>query len=551
MDKKKSLLNIIVAMVFRVCILLCTLFARRFLIKYVGNEANGLDSLYASIIGFLSVAELGIGSAITFCMYKPIIEGNVEKVSALYCLFKKVYLIIGLIIFAVGCAILPLLPYFAKGYDADNFDIYYTFILMLVSVALTYTFSAKISLINAYKNNYVSTAIQSGGHVLQYVLQIIILVVTQSFALYLWCRIFAVVIQWGITEIVARKKHGNIIGSKNKIDAETKKDVVKNVKAMFMHKIGDVLVNTADSIIISAFISVIILGKYSNYTTIVIAMNSTITLFFTPLTSIIGHTLIEESSEKVQRYYNFLYVFNYVVGCIFYLGYYAVIDNMVTLFFGNDLELGKTVSFIITLNYFIQFMRSATGLFRDASGTFYNDRWKPLFEGLLNIGLSIGCVYLFGYLWGDEYAVVGVIVATIITNLTICHIVEPYVLHKYAFHLSPKKYYIRNYIYIAIFAATLIALHYSMIRNDNQWIELFANGGMSLGFSLGISVIVILCNKNFRQHFLALFKRLRRRSNRTATDVNNNKDAGVPIEAPPQNNEIISDNVEQANIKKL
>ena len=513
MDKKKSFLNIAVAMIFRVCILVCTLVVRRFLIKYIGNEANGLDSLYASIIGFLSVAELGIGTAITFCMYKPIIAGNNEKVTALYCLFKKLYLIIGLVILVGGCAILPLLPYLARGYNAGNINIYYTFVLMLISVVLTYAFSAKISLINAYKNNYISTAIQSGGHVLQYVLQIVVLVVTQSFVLYLWCRIIAVALQWAVTEIISRKKHGEIINGRNKIDSETKAEVVKNVKAMFMHKIGDVLVNTADSIIISAFIGVVILGKYSNYTTIVVAMNSTIILFFTPLTSIIGHMLIEESSETVQRYYKFIYVFNYIIGCIFYLGYYAVIDNLVTLCFGTELELGKTVSFIITLNYFIKFMKSATGLFRDSSGTFYNDRWKPLFEGILNVGLSIGFVYLFGYLWGEDYAIVGVIVATIITNLTICHIVEPYVLHKYAFHLSPKKYYIRNYIYIAIFAVALVALHFSMITSGNQWVEMFANGGISLAFSFGISALVILCDKNFRHYMMGFLRKLKNRGN--------------------------------------
>lgn len=158
-------------------------------------------------------------------------------------------------------------------------------------------------------------------------------------------------------------------------------------------------------------------------------------------------------------------------------------------------------------------MKSATGLFRDSSGTFYNDRWKPLFEGILNVGLSIGFVYLFGYLWGEDYAIVGVIVATIITNLTICHIVEPYVLHKYAFHLSPKKYYIRNYIYIAIFAVALVALHFSMITSGNQWVEMFANGGISLAFSFGISALVILCDKNFRHYMMGFLRKLKNRGN--------------------------------------
>ena len=100
MDKKKGILNVAISIFFRVFILIGALLVRRFLIKYIGNEVNGLNSLYTSILGFLAVAELGVGSAITFCMYKPIVEGDTDKVSALYHLFTKLYLIIGAIILA-------------------------------------------------------------------------------------------------------------------------------------------------------------------------------------------------------------------------------------------------------------------------------------------------------------------------------------------------------------------------------------------------------------------------------------------------------------------
>lgn len=511
MDKKKGLLNIIVAMVFRVGILVCSLFARRLLIRNVGDVANGLDSLYGSIIGFLSVAELGIGSAITFCMYKPIVEGDKYKVNALYILFKKLYIIIGFIILVAGCALLPALPVFAKGYSNSTFDLYYTFALMLVSVVLTYAFSAKIALFNAYKDNYISTAIQSGCYILQYVLQIVVLVVFKSFAIYIWCRIVAVIIQWVITDIISLKKYSAVMLGKHALDNEAKRQVVKNIKAMFMHKIGGVLVNTADSIIISTFIGVVVLGKYSNYTTIVTAMNNTIMLFFTPLTSVVGHMLIEETRDQVQHYYKIIYYFNYIIGCVFYLGYYAVIDNIVSICFGSGVKMSKAVSFIITLNYFIQFTRASTGLFRDASGTFYNDRWKPLFEGLVNIVLSIAFVFLFEYLFGADFAVVGVIVATIITNLTICHVVEPYVLYKYAFHTSPKKYYLKNYTFIFVFCVLLFALNATMVTHSNEFIEMIINGSISLAYSLVLTVILMITNKGARQYVGSILQKLRRK----------------------------------------
>ncbi len=519
MDKKRGILNVSISIIFKLVILVVSIVTRRFLIRYVGNEANGLDSLYTSIVGVLSIAELGIGTAIVFCMYRPIVEGDTDKVSALYGLFKRVYLIIGGIIAVCGCLVMPLLPYLAKDYQAMDVNLYLTFGLMLISVVLTYAFSAKISLINAYKNNYITTTINSGGQLLQYGLQIIVLLCTQSFVWYLVCRIIAVAVQWGVTEVVAYIKYKTVIKNKRAIDSDTKKEVTKNVKAMFMHKIGGVLVNTADSIIISAFIGVVILGKYTNYTVIMTAMTGTITLFFTPLTSVIGHMCVEENKEQIQKYYNFFYVFNYILGLIFFLGYYSVIDNLVTICFGGNLEMAKSISLVITVNYFIQFMRQSTLLFKDATGMFYYDRWKPLIEGVLNIGLSIGFVYLFEYLWGAEFAVVGVIAATVVTNLTICHIVEPYVLYKHALQTSVKPYYIRNYLYIAVFIGLLFALHFSMIQNDNQWLELFSNGGISLAYSLTVSAVVVLINKDFRHYAKNFLLRLKRHKDKKLQTV--------------------------------
>ncbi|MCH5351777.1 MAG: hypothetical protein J1F39_07410 [Clostridiales bacterium] len=510
MDKKRGVKNVVVSIAFKILILAADVLVRRFLIQYIGNGVNGINSLFKSILNFLAVAELGVGSAITFCMYKPIVEGNTDKVSALYGLFTKLYLIIGGIIAVVGCALIPALPYLAKDYESVNVNLYLTFALMLLSVVMTYLFSSKTSLINAYKNNYITTTISSLGQLLQCGLQIVVLILTKSFVWYLVCRIVAVAVQWGVTELIARRKHGGIIKNKQRIDADTKKDVTQKVKAMFMHKIGAVLVNTADSIIISAFIGIVILGKYSNYTTIMVAMTGVLGLCFTPLTSVIGHMFVEENVETAQKYHSFFHTFNFVLGAIFFLGYYAVIDYLVMfLFGGSDLKMIRAVSFIITLNYFIQFMRQATLLFRDATGTFYNDRWKPLIEGGVNIALSVGFVLLFNMLWGEEFAVVGVIVATIITNMTICHIIEPHVLFKYAFKSKAKNYYLKNYLYILVFAAALTALHFCTVDLSSGVASFFANGFISLGLSLPICVAAAFINKDFRHYAAVTMRRIK------------------------------------------
>lgn len=500
MANKRSILNVSTAVIFKMLLFFGSILVRRYLIRFAGNDINGLNSLYLSIIGVLSVADLGIGNAITFCMYKPIVKGEIDKVSSLYNLFRRIYLIVGGVIAISGFAIMPALPHLAKGYSTLGINLYVTFGLMLVSTVLTYLYSAKTSLINAYRDNYIVTTITSGGLLLQQALQIVILFVTQSFTWYLVCRIVSVIAQWGVTEIITNKKYKPVLNSNSRsVDQDTRHEVLKNVKAIFMHRIGGMLVNTIDSLIISAFIGVSILGKYSNYTTIVTAMTGTISLFFTPLTSTIGHLFVQDKTT-FEKYYNFFYAFNFSLGCVFFLGYYSVIDDLVGLLFGTGVVLDKSISFVITVNYFIQFMRQATLTFRDASGTFYHDRWKPLAEGLSNLVLSIAFVLLFQKTMGDNFAVVGVIVATIVTNLVICHIVEPFVLYKHAFHRSAKRHYVRNYMCIFAFIICLLILDSCMISADNKVIELLKNGVIAVTISLVPILTMYIIDRDFRHY---------------------------------------------------
>lgn len=527
MDARKGIKNITTSLAFKVLILIANIFVRRMIIKYVGNEINGLNSLFTSIIGILAIAELGAGVAISFCMYKPIVEGDTDKVAELYRIFKRLYIVIGGIVVLGGCIVMPFLPYLAKGYQNYGLNLYLYFGMTLISVFISYVFSAKTSLINAFKNDYITTIISSCGLLIQYGLQITVLIVFKSYVAFLLCQIFAVVLQFVVTEIIAFKKYPEIVKSKIKIDKKTRQEVTKNIKAMFAHKVGNALVNGADSLIISTFIGVAMLGFYSNYTTIMISMTGVLGLFFTSLTSVVGHAIVSENKDSTQRHFWFFHTFNFILGVIFFLGYYAVVDNLVTLLFGANLEVDKSISFVIAVNYFIQFMRQTTMLFRDASGTFYYDRWRPIIEGVVNIILSIALSFILG--------VVGVIVATIITNLFIAHIIEPYVLFKHKLEMPVKKYYLINYVYILIFVGLLIAMHFTLISNDNQWIELFANGGISLAFSLVISTLVIFLNKNFRNYMKSFFQKLSHRIKRSNNKVIESDVSNIPSDTDEPN----------------
>lgn len=499
MDKKKSILNIFVSILGKILILFFTLLTRKAIIKYLGNDINGVNSLYSSIIGFLAVADLGIGSAITFSMYKPIVDNNTEAVAALYQLYRKVYFTVGVIVFTLGVLVIPFLPKFAKDYANINVNFSITFLLALLATSLSYFYSSKTSLINAHKNNYITSLCHTIAIVVQSIVQIFVIIKYRSFELYLISSVFGTLCQWEVTSLQAKRLHGNVLSyRKTDVDRETKATILKNIKAMFMHKIGTVMVNSADSVIISAFIGVALLGKYSNYTVLITAMMAIIMLVFTSLTSIVGHMFVSITKEEMRSWFSCFYYVNYILGCYSFLGYYAVVNFMIELFFGKGLILNRMIVMVITTNYFIQFMRQTALLFRDASGTFYYDRWKPLAEGIVNIILSVAFVCILP----ENYKISGVIIATILTNLLICHIVEPHIIYKYVFQMSAKMFIFENYFCILGFVIGLCTLDYFMVQNATSTMALLQNAGISIGISSILFLILCVLKHDFRKKML-------------------------------------------------
>lgn len=497
MGRKTSVYNVGLSVLYRVIRLLGLVLVRRLLIRYGGNEVNGLHAFYLGLMGFLTVAELGVGEAIGFAMYRPIVEGREGEVAALYQLFRRAYRIIAGVIFGMGLALIPALPRLVKGYAALNVDLEKTYLLMLISVVMTYLFGAESALINAHKKNYVTAGISFLSAMVQYGLQAAVLVYTHSFENYLYCVIAAAGVQWLLTRRAARKRYAPILDHRPQaLEKAQRQSVEANIRAMFLHRLGSALVNSADSVVISALLGVAILGKFSNYTTIVTAMLSVISLAFTPLVSTVGHMLVS-NRKRAEEYFRQFSTVNYLIGVVFFLGYYAVADPLIGLLFGPGLEMGRAVVFAVTVNYFIQFLRDTYYVYRSASGAFYYERWKPLGEGIVNLVLSVVFALALKDRCGGEAGAVGVILATILTNLAICHTVEPYVLFRHVFQAPVRGFCLGNYGRIALFVAALWWMDRFLTEGGDPVSMLLRNGCLSLVFSGGLALVTVLPDRRF------------------------------------------------------
>ena len=505
MDKKKGLINIIVGLITQIGILILNLFTKRKLIEVIGIDASGLIALFNSIFTVLSVLELGIGSSITFCMYKPIIENDKKKISALYFLYRKIYFFVALGVLVLSLSLTPLIPFLAKDYSL-SFNIYLVYVIYVCCSILSFLYSAKLALINAHKKVYIVNIAKFISVVTKSVIQIVVLLFIDS--LYIYISMIAVfeIMTNLLLSIFVSKNYKDIISEKNVVDNETKNTVVKLAKSIFLHKFGFFAINTADSIIIGALISVELLGIYSNYIVLINALMGLAESIFAGLPAIIGYAYLQSNKEKYRSYFKTFYLIYYFIASFIFLCFYKCATPFIKCFFGNYI-LGYDVLFIITVNYFIQFLLGAGRLFKDTTDLIYYDRWRCIFEAALNISLSIIFLKLFG--------ISGVLVATIITNLFVSNIIEPHVLYKYGFNSKATKFYLTNYLLILFFVGLLFALHYSLqISFQNDIVNFLLSGLYASVFALpSFLILIIHIQKNYGiKKFISSFFALKKKS---------------------------------------
>lgn len=501
-DNKRIILNIGTGIFFKLVLLILAIVNTRFVILNLGKDINGLLALFASIIGFLSIVELGIGNAITFSMYKPIVDEDYDKVSALYYLYRKMYRSVMVLLVIIGSIVAIFVPILAKDYSSV-YSIRLTYLLFLSSIVITYLFAHKTSTINAFKDNYLATMIHSIVKIIEVIIQITVLIITKNFIIFLVTKIMMALLEYLITSVIFSKRYKKHINDNKLIDANEKSDIVKNIKALFMINLGAILILSTDNILISAFIGVGELGKYNLYTTIIGAMAGTISLVFIEITSILGHKNITFDYKQRLTLFKKTHSINYILGIVFFLGFYSVANSLVNIIYGEGNNYSNLIIGVITLNYFVEFMRKSVATFKNSLGLFHQERFRPIIEGFSNLILSLILIQYMG--------IVGVLLATIITRLAVLYTIEPYVVFKYGFDEKPFNFYFMQYLSSAVLILALIVIKFIRIDLDSNILNLIVNGSISIGISLIIILITYIIIKPFRESINLMFKDLNKR----------------------------------------
>ena len=384
----------------------------------------GINGLFTDILNVLSLSEMGIETAISFALYKPIADGNTEAQKSIMHLYQWFYRFVAVFVATAGICVIPFMDILIKN-KPDIPHLTYIYILYLFNTVLSYLFVYKRTLLDAHQLMYIGTLSKTISWVLQDIVQIAVLLLTKNFILYLYVYILTTL----FSNIYISKKAERIfpfLRDKNiaPVEKQERKHILKNIRAMMMHKIGDVIVNNTDNLLISSFVGIASVGN-------------------------LGATA---SKERVQTIFSSVFLLNHWMFSFAAICLFELLNPFIVLSFGEKYLFTTDIVWILCINFYIRGLTRSCLIFRNSLGLFWYDRYKSIAEALINLIVSIILAQRFGTF--------GVFMGTFISTVTTTLWIEPFVLYKYHFQTPVFAYYRRLLLYCIECGAVWLTAHF-------------------------------------------------------------------------------------------
>lgn len=399
----------------------------------LGAEYLGIPALYTNVITLLSVSELGFSTVITFHLYQPLAKGDRAMVRALMNFYRKVYRVVGLVVLLLGLCLMPALPRLMTGVT-DQVNIYLYYLIYLAQTVVSYLFFAyKSVLLVADQKKYVVDLAFCLVQVLFCGLQIGALVLFHSFLVYTLLSVAATAVQNVAAAALTTRRYPWLRGEAAVLDAPAKRSLFKAAYAMFLQRISVVIGTATDNLIISAFISNLAVGLYSNYSMVVTTVQVVISNAVRALTASLGDLYAAGHRERSYRVFRTLQLVLCWLLTVCTTGFLVLFRPFIMLWAGEGYLLDDLTAAIIAFNFLTNFLQLVVLIYRDATGLFVVGKYRSVVNAVLNLGLSL----LFVHPWG----MAGVFLASIFSRLATNWWFDAYVLFRRGFEKSPAWYY--------------------------------------------------------------------------------------------------------------
>ncbi|MBR5496322.1 MAG: hypothetical protein IKV58_02930, partial [Oscillospiraceae bacterium] len=278
----------------------------------------------------------------------------------------------------------------------------------------------------------------------RFIVLAIILVVTRNFILYLLLDVLNTLASNIHITYVIKKRYKNV--DQAQIDPLTKQEkhnIVKYMTSGIFSKIGQTVVVSMDSIIISAFIGTIIVGIYSNYHIVTSGLDTMIYLLFSNITASVGNFAVKKGGGDSEALFKRINLANYSLAFVVTVCMYALISPFVQMWAGESYLLSEATVAIVVLNFYISINQYSVANFMGAVGElYYINRFRSLVEGVVKLIVSIALVKLIK---NPDAKIVGVFLGT-----TVCFLfgrvwMDARTLYKHWFKV-PFIQYVKTYV---------------------------------------------------------------------------------------------------------
>lgn len=472
------LLNTVLGFVCRIVFVQC-----------LSADYLGVNGLFTNILSMLSLAELGVGGAIVYALYKPLAENDEAKIASLMRLYSKAYRIIGVTILVIGLALMPFLDVIIQEQPNISESIYLLYFVNLLITAGSYFFSYRSSLLIAAQRNYIVSGISYAVTIVQSVLQAVFLLLYRNYLGYLLIQIagtlvYNVLVSWIAGKYFPYLRRKDV----EPLPKNEQKRLFANVRDLMIYKVSGLLVNSTDNILITFFNGLAITGIASNYTLLVNTLNSLLGQLFNGLTASVGNHNATETKEKQYEMFSFLNMMNFWIFGWGALGIVFCSGDLVELCFGAEYVMGLEVPLVMALNFYTVGMMNAVWTYKHTLGLFRYGRFLQIGTGCLNI--------VFSLILGSRWGVFGILLATTLARVCTNLWYDPYVIMKYGFFKSPVAYLKRYFMDILIL----------LIAGGICWFTFRFIGGAVLMRTL---VKIVLCSVIANVVFITAFYRTR------------------------------------------
>jgi len=500
----KAFNNVKFAFICQVLYFVLSFICRTIFIKLLGAEYLGINGLFGNILNLLSLAELGFEQALIYRMYQPLATNDKEKIKVWLDFCRKMFWYVSLIVTVIGLSIIPFLKYLVQTPQVRE-NVILLYLLFLINSMTSYIFVYRYTLLIADQKGYIVNIYRLVFNIIMNISQIIALLITHNYIVYLLIMITCNLLNNLFCSRKATREYPFL--KEKDIRPITKEEKIllwRDIKSTALIKVGSMIYEQTDYIMISILLGVVYIGYISNYLILINIINGAIGQVIGSISASIGNLHVLENEKKKLDAFNTVYFINAWIYGFFSVGFMLLLNEFIgDIWLSPEYLLTIGVVYALIIKFYLNGVHFTTHIFRKSMGFFTQLRWVPLLAAILNIILEILLFKRFG--------LVGIFIAPILTRTLIVEPVDVYVTYKNGFKTKIIQYYLRHLGYDALFVLLFLVINFI-----NSLIAIEGIPGFFLGILLatvvfnGMMILIFHRTKMFRE----LMKKLSRESRR-------------------------------------